>query len=184
MENRDRILMLLADYQLRDDRDRAMLEQTTTFVKSTPNCFERSNLAGHITGSAWIVSPDNSKALLMHHKKHNKWQQFGGHCDGDSDVRCVALREAMEESGISDLAFVTDKILDIDVHLVGEKVNKGEPAHYHYDVRFLLRTKSLDFKINHESNELRWFTAEELKELLAGRNGVVRMLEKWQGVDV
>ena len=47
-----------------------------------------------------IANPERTKVLLMLHKKFGRWQQFGGHCDGEVDVRNVALREFHEESGI------------------------------------------------------------------------------------
>ena len=48
-----------------------------------------------------IVNPEKTKVLLMLHKKFQRWQQFGGHCDGEIDVRNVAVREFHEESGIT-----------------------------------------------------------------------------------
>ena len=48
-----------------------------------------------------ITNPEKTKVLLMLHKKFQRWQQFGGHCDGEIDVRNVAIREFHEESGIT-----------------------------------------------------------------------------------
>ena len=53
------------------------LNRFGSFLESNPNCFDRSNTIGHITGSALIVSPSLDKILLMHHKKLNKWLQMG-----------------------------------------------------------------------------------------------------------
>jgi 8-oxo-dGTP pyrophosphatase MutT (NUDIX family) len=47
-----------------------------------------------------ITNPERTKVLLMLHKKFQRWQQFGGHCDGETDVRSVAIREFHEESDI------------------------------------------------------------------------------------
>ena len=68
-----------------------------------PDCFERSCVPGHVTGSAWLVSHDRSRFLLTHHRKLGRWLQLGGHSDGDPDTAQVALREAREESGIAAL---------------------------------------------------------------------------------
>lgn len=62
--------------------------------------FQRENLDGHLTASMFIVNPERTRVLLMFHKKLQRWQQFGGHCDGDTDVFAVAVREFHEESGI------------------------------------------------------------------------------------
>ena len=43
---------------------------------------------------AWVVSPDRSRVLMMHHRKLDQWFQPGGHADGDADILRVALRES------------------------------------------------------------------------------------------
>src|SRR5690606_11246395 len=42
---------------------------------------------GHVTGSAWIITPDSTRCLMLHHAKLGKWVQPGGHCDGQTNVR-------------------------------------------------------------------------------------------------
>ena len=67
------------------------------FVKSNENCFERSNMSGHITGSCWLEDYDGEKFLMTEHKKLKKWLPLGGHADGDNDIIRVAMKEAHEE---------------------------------------------------------------------------------------
>ncbi len=149
----------------------------TAFVESNPDCFERTLQKGHITASAWLLNKDCSKALLMHHAKLNAWFQLGGHCDGDSDVLRVAIKEAQEESGINGIEAVTDEIFDIDIHLIPE--NKKEKAHYHYDVRFLLRVNSDELVVqNQESKELRWIS-KDVAALPTQERSILRMFNKW-----
>ena len=88
------------------------------FVANTPDCFSRSHASGHITGSAWLLSPDGSMALLTLHRKLGKWLQLGGHADGDADILRVAMREAQEESGISGIVPVSAHIFDVDIHRI------------------------------------------------------------------
>jgi len=111
-----------------------MVDRLRGFVAMHEACFERTLAVGHVTGSAWVVDRNGSAALLTHHRKLGKWLQLGGHADGDSNVRGVALREAREESGIADLAPASDAIFDIDVHDIPARGE--ERAHVHYDVRF------------------------------------------------
>ncbi|MEX0940564.1 MAG: NUDIX hydrolase [Candidatus Babeliales bacterium] len=152
-------------------------ERMINFIKQYEQCFERSLEIGHFTGSAWIINKDNTKALLMHHAKLDRWFQLGGHCDGNPDVLAVALTEAQEESGIVSIAPVSGNIFDIDIHLIPE--NKKEKAHYHYDVRFLLQVTSDEQIIqNRESKELRWI-GKNLEELPTDNSSVVRMFNKW-----
>ena len=143
------------------------------------DCLERSCVPGHITGSSWILSPDESRALLTHHRKLDKWLQLGGHVDGDGDLPRSALREAREESGIEDFDFVGAPEalvpLDLDVHEIPAR--KGEPAHLHYDVRFLLHARTSEIHISDESNDLRWCTPEEILRL-SDEESLLRMLRK------
>ena len=147
------------------------------FINTHDDCFERTLEIGHMTASAFLLNKDATKTLLMHHKKLDLWVQLGCHCDGDSDMLQVAIKEAEEESGILGIASVTDEIFDIDVHLIPE--NPKEKAHYHYDVRFLLHvTSDEDFVKNHESYDLQWFGKYD--ELPTDKTSVTRMFDKWR----
>lgn len=136
---------------------------------------------GHFTASAFLLNNDQTKFLLMHHKKLNKWIQVGGHCeDTDSNILDAAFREAVEESGIKDIEIVSEQIFDIDVHYIPERPN--ELAHYHYDVRFLLKTINNDnFIKNNESHELKWFSFVDYPKLgIELERSVTRMIEKFK----
>jgi len=148
------------------------------FIEQYPDdCFKRTLEVGHITGSAWLVSKDGSKALLMHHAKLNKWFQLGGHCDGNPDVLAVAIKEAQEESGIMGIIPVHKNIFDIDIHLI--PANSREKEHYHYDIRFLLKVTSDELVTqNSESKALSWVN-KSLAELPTDSLSVVRMFKKW-----
>jgi 8-oxo-dGTP pyrophosphatase MutT (NUDIX family) len=147
------------------------------FIEENLDCFERSLEIGHVTASAWLLHKDGSQALLMHHRKLNEWFQLGGHCEGDSDVLRVAIKEAQEESGILTISPISKDIFDIDIHLI--PANAKEKAHYHYDVRFLLQVTS-DEKIvqNSESKELRWIK-KDVAALPTDNPSVIRMFNKW-----
>ena len=142
---------------------RSVARELLDFVRSTPDCFERSHAAGHITGSAWVLSPDGKKALLLLHRNLRRWLQPGGHADGDADVLRVACREATEETGIAGLHPVQPGIFDVDIHVIPE--SPRAPEHKHYDVRFLLRAPTLSFTISDESLDIGWFTLAEMLAL-------------------
>lgn len=146
------------------------------FMEQYPNCFERTLAVGHFTGSAWLLNKERTAALLMHHTKLNKWLQLGGHCDGNSNILEVAIREAQEESGILNIVPLSQDIFDIDIHLIPERGH--EKAHYHYDVRFLLGVNSDEQVIqNRESKELRWISKPT--QVPTANPSVVRMFNKW-----
>lgn len=174
---RNSLLHLLKEYHPVAQEEIKCKDRMIEFIKKNPNCFDRSLKEGHITGSAWLLSKDGSKVLLMHHAKMNRWLQLGGHCDGECDVLEVAVKEAQEESGIINIVPVSTKIFDIDIHLIPERVD--EPAHYHYDVRFLLQVNSDEPVVqNRESKELRWIDKDP-NSLPTDNPSVVRMFNKW-----
>lgn len=171
------LLEKLEAYVPSESADRDSRDRIVAFVRENPRCFDRALETGHITGSGWLLDRAGRRVLLTHHAKLDKWLQLGGHADGDSNTLEVALREAREESGLDAIVPLTDAIFDLDVHPIPARGH--EPAHVHYDIRFLLQaTRGDEFAATDESHELRWFTAEELVDFPVGRS-VRRMREKW-----
>lgn len=62
-------------------------------------------------------------------------------------------------------------------HRVVAEWKKKEPAHYHYDIRFLFIVKSKEFKISDESKEAKWMSIEQAKELM-NTPDKIRVLDK------
>jgi 8-oxo-dGTP pyrophosphatase MutT (NUDIX family) len=177
--NRNNLLKLLELYRP-SFSEASSKKQIISFVKENINCFERSLEVGHITSSAWIVNKDNSKALLLHHKKLDKWLQLGGHCDGDDNALRVAIKEAQEESGILDIQAISESIFDLDIHLIPK--NPKEKSHYHYDIRFLLKiTNDKDFIVNQEANALMWIN-KDVTKLPNQDESMLRMFNKWLAI--
>jgi len=168
---------LLNKYLSSDPEEVIHKKHMLDFLEKNQNCFERSCLKGHFTASCWLVDKTNTKALLTHHRKLNDWFQLGGHCDGDSDVLKVAIKEAQEESGINNIEAFQNDIFDIDIHKI-PKIKNIEP-HLHYDIRFILQIKSDEIPLkNHESKELRWIN-KDIINLPTNSRSVMRMFEKW-----
>jgi 8-oxo-dGTP pyrophosphatase MutT (NUDIX family) len=139
-------------------------------------CFCRDHLPGHITGSAFII--DNSRAftLLTHHAKLNKWLQPGGHADGDENISGVALREAIEETGLRNFSTLQNGIFDIDIHLIPARNNF--PEHFHYDVRILLcASREEKLIVTEESHDLAWISLDDIGSL-TGNDSLIRMAKK------
>ena len=145
------------------------------FIDSHPDCFHRSCGVGHITGSAWLVDIAGDRVLLAHHAKLGRWLQPGGHSDGNPDTLAVALREAREESGL-DVRTLDDAVFDIDVHRIAAR--DREPAHLHFDVRFLVQAEHNRFRVSEESHALAWVPAVGLGAL-TDEESVLRMARKW-----
>jgi len=176
--HRNSLLQLLRAYQARDARDRECRDRFIEFVESYPECCERKLAIGHVTGSAWIANRQRTRFLLTFHKKLGLWLQLGGHADGETDLVAVALREAREESGLSEIALVSDEIFDLDIHLI--PAGNGVPQHYHYDVRFLCEAdEAALLAISDESHDLRWLNREEVAARTQ-EESILRMLRKTQ----
>ncbi|MFI5119517.1 MAG: NUDIX hydrolase [Thermoanaerobaculia bacterium] len=159
----------------REERDRGAILR---LVETEPDCFSRHMFTpGHVTGSAFVVCRSTGKVLLHHHRRLNAWLQLGGHDDGENDPRATALREAAEESGLKDLALLSDEILDVDVHDI--PAGKGEPPHLHHDVRYVLATEHPE-EIQRDAGEsldLAWFTLENAAEKM-NESGARRALAR------
>lgn len=188
MSDRQPLLNLLAEYRAASPDEAAVVDRITALAEQHANCLDRDCRPGHLTGSAWVVSADGSRHLLLLHKKLGKWLQPGGHADGQTDLSSVALREAEEESGLSALQIVPAPSgllpLDVDVHDIPARRNPDgsikESAHEHHDVRFLLRTtQSEAITLSEESDDLRWCSAEEVRSLTQ-EESVLRLLKKAQ----
>ncbi len=130
---------------------------------------------GHVTGSSWIVDESGENVVLVYHRKLGKWVQPGGHCEDESDVLNVALREAREETGL-DVSAHDTAIFDVDAHDIPEYWNT--PAHVHYDARFLLRaSKAQAPVVSEESRAVKWVSLDEAREL-SGEDSIARMIDK------
>ncbi len=177
--NQSAILELLLAHQAFNSHEQQMLERIMNFVRTHENAHSRKLLVGHLTGSAWIIDEDFSHALLLHHGKLNKWLQPGGHVEDDADMLTAALREAREETGANVRAH-SEKIFDVDVHEIPARPN--EPAHFHYDIRFLLiADKAAPLLVSSESKDLAWVALHEI-EMLTQEESVLRMVRKMKFV--
>ena len=166
---REPVLQLLDRHLAGYPEDRDRVERVRSFVLAHSDCFERTCLPGHVTASSWILSADRRQFLLAHHRKLDRWLQLGGHADGDPDVARVALREAREESGMHQFELLEQagRVLPIDVDLHEIPRQDGEPAHWHYDIRFaLVAATGQHLTVSEESHALRWFDREKAWNIL------------------
>jgi len=174
--HRQYLLTQLNAYYTRDKQERAMHAQTLAFVERSKNVFKNWNLAGHITGSAWVLDKDYCHVLLTHHKKLNQWFQLGGHSDGNPETFQVAQREALEESGLLDIDAPNEMIFDIDIHTI--LARKEAPEHWHYDIRFLFEAdRHAPLQVSNESHALAWVALDRVSEK-TNEPSIQRMVKK------
>ena len=133
---------------------------------------DRSTLPGHLTTSAFVLSPDHASILLIDHVVIARWLQPGGHYEPAAQFHESAAREAIEETGVQGLALHPwhrggDLPFAIDSHDVPGKPSRGEPAHIHHDLQYLFLadpTLPLVAQIE-EVHAAAWKPTEALREI-------------------
>ena len=170
-------LSRLETYQALNEVDQAFQKRCIELVQNHSNFYDRKLRIGHLTGSAWIVNQDKSKALLIHHKKLNRWLQPGGHTEAEDDnIFQAAYREALEETGLKSIKALDEAIYDIDIHMI--PAIGDMPAHEHFDIRYIFVADEKEtLEVSEESNDLKWFSKVEIREMIKEAS-ILRMLEK------
>lgn len=119
----------------------------------------RTNIPeGHMCASGLVVSSALDEVLMVEHKALGIWVVPGGHYDLDDnqDLSQTALREIVEETGLSNLTLHpwhkrTGIPLDIDTHPIPKSEKKNEDGHQHFDYRYVfLIDKNKTTEVDHE----------------------------------
>lgn len=145
-----------------EERDRTELLRR---LRSGEDLYTRDNSAGHLTASAWVVSPDRRRVLMAYHNIYDSWSWLGGHADGDRDLLAVALREVREESGLTAVRPVSRSIYSVEILTVDGHEKRGAyvSSHLHLNVTYLLEADPADpvrCKPD-ENSRVGWFGLEE-----------------------
>ncbi len=143
-------------------RDQELILQ---YLAAHPDCLSRNDATAHITVSAWTVNKEFTKTLMVYHKVYDSWSWIGGHADGDSDLKAVALRELSEETGVADARIIGDGIFSLEILPVNGHFKKGVyiPSHLHLNVTYLAvadETSLLSVNEN-ENTGVKWFAFED-----------------------
>jgi 8-oxo-dGTP pyrophosphatase MutT (NUDIX family) len=161
---------LLAGYQAMGETEVADLERMNQLALTSADPWSRA-LPLHFTASALVVHPDTRRVLLRWHPKHHLWLQVGGHGDpGENDPLEIALREAAEETGLTDLVPWPDASL-CHVAVCHVRASATEPQHEHADLRYVLATRDPDAVTpERDDSPLRWLAFDEARALAGGNN--------------
>lgn len=152
-------------YNEQEQRDRAGMLQ---LLATQPDIFTRENQVAHMTASSWLLNRSHDKVLMIYHNIYHSWSWTGGHADGETDLLAVAKREAMEETGVTDIRAVTEDIFSIEILTVDGHEKKGVyvPSHLHLNVTYLLEADEEEvLRVKPDENSgVRWFSLGEALE--------------------
>jgi 8-oxo-dGTP pyrophosphatase MutT (NUDIX family) len=161
---------MLTGYQAAGEAETADLERMVGLAAGSADPWSRS-LPLHFTASALVVHPASRRVLLRWHAKLGLWLQVGGHGDpGESDPLTIALREAREETGLTDLVpWPTADLLHAAVCHVPQSAK--EPEHEHADLRYVFATGHPEAaRPENEQSPLRWLPVDEARALVGANN--------------
>jgi 8-oxo-dGTP pyrophosphatase MutT (NUDIX family) len=172
----ERLTAVLQTYVPADDVEEADVRRIVRLVASVVDPWSRTERL-HLTASAIVLHAPSRRVLLRWHERFNRFMQVGGHGDpGEWDPCAIALREAAEETGLSDLRPFPRREEGIAGDLVHVAVvpvpaRAGEPAHEHADMRFLFDTQRPDeARPETPASPVRWVSLEEALELVDEQN--------------
>ena len=89
-----------------------------------------------MTASSWLLNATHDKVLMIYHNIYHSWAWTGGHADGDRDLLAVAKREAMEETGVTEIRAISEDIFSLEILTVDGHEKRGVyvPSHLHLNV--------------------------------------------------
>ena len=144
-----------------EQRDKEMM---LAYLQTHPDALTREDQQAHMTASAWVLSPDRKRVVMVYHNIYRSWSWTGGHADGECDMLAVAMREVREETGLRQLSLVAEGIFSLECLHVAAHEKNGKPVaeHIHMNVTYLLQAEEETVRKKPDENSaVGWFTPEE-----------------------
>lgn len=160
-----RFIEAIERYSPAGEQERQDARMMRRYAEIFPDVLSRTNEMAHFTASAWIVSPDRSRVLMIYHNIYNSWSWTGGHADGQDDPLAVAIKEAREETGLAHIRPAGDELLSLEILTVKAHVKRGKYVvpHLHLNLTYLLEADDADaIHIKPDENSgVKWFAPED-----------------------
>mgnify|MGYP006280733177 CR=1 FL=1 len=155
-----------------------LVRRLASFVQGHPRCLDRAYGPGHLTASGFVVDPGSRKILLILHRKLGRWLQPGGHLERGEAPRDAAEREVREETGL-DVEPAAQVPFDVDVHRIPAR--KAEPAHAHFDLRYLFWADASRRAQSAEVEDACWVSLSDL-DAWTDETSILRMAVRLEGI--
>lgn len=155
-------LATLRGWQAPTPAQEVLRQEYVAHLASRPDAMTRGCLPAHLTASTLVLDRSRTRMLLTLHAKSGQWFQLGGHAEAtDWTLAGVALREAIEESGLTEdqLDLQPGPVL-LDAHHVPFC---GPAGARHLDVMFLaVAGDDARPVVSEESIDVAWWPVSEL----------------------
>jgi len=131
----------------------------------------------HFTVSVYMfTSEEEPRVLLIHHLKHQKWMQPGGHIEYSETPPEAAIREAQEETGIDIAPYlnpakslgegVFDLAAPISLQQQTIPAHDNESQHYHLDMGYMVHMPhKMPGPSAGESLKINWYSEHQMEAL-------------------
>lgn len=158
---------IIAAFEPCCEQERADKETILGYIDGGEELLTRENKLMHFTSSCWVMNPERTKALMVHHNIYNAWSWMGGHADGCADLLAVAKKELAEESGVTDARLISE--IPITLEMIGvqshEKKGKYIAPHIHLNVTYLFEVEeNVPLRIKEDENSgVMWRSVEDIR---------------------
>ncbi|MBQ6811280.1 MAG: NUDIX hydrolase [Firmicutes bacterium] len=158
---------IIAAFEPCCEQERADKENILGYIDGGEELLTRENKLMHFTSSCWVMNPERTKALMVHHNIYNAWSWMGGHADGCADLLAVAKKELAEESGVADARLISE--IPITLEMIGvqshEKKGKYIAPHIHLNVTYLFEVEEdVPLRIKEDENSgVMWRSVEDIR---------------------
>lgn len=168
MEGLEQLKKQIEKYQPYNEQEEKDKEEILRHLYESKHILTRENKNAHFTVSAWIVNEYRQKVLMAYHNIYQSFAWLGGHADGNADLKQVILKEIEEESGLTDVRFVSEDIFSLEILPVSGHEKKGIyiPSHLHLNITYLLEASTdapLRIKAD-ENSQIEWIKVDEISE--------------------
>lgn len=164
-----RLYQQIKDYVPFNEQEARDREMMLDFMEKNEDYLDRTNQTAHFSASLWVVNPSVTKVLMIYHNIYRSWAWVGGHADGEEDLKAVAMRELVEETGVKNARLVSDKIFSLESLTVDGHEKRGEyvSSHLHMNVTYLAVAEENEVLVvkPDENSGVKWIAKDEVTKV-------------------